>query len=124
MSASFLWMREKARVTELAMYVAQKIVDNDMLIAKIERLEKENFALQSEDFIDFLNKSRDYAFEYIEKTQAALLDFDHAVKPILDYHSKYGGVLGETPDWNNMESISIAYKKLAEILPENNIPNN
>lgn len=125
LSISFLFLREKSKTIELAMYAAELATQKDLLLMKIDAQDKEISALQSEDFIGFLTKSREFAFEYIEKTQAALLKFKEAVEPTIAYHDTYGRVLGETHDWQNMEVVSKAYAELLEILPkENEIPNN
>jgi hypothetical protein len=125
MSLSYYWLRDKGRNRELALLAAQLIIDKDLLIAKIDQKEKEIFALQSEDFIQFLTKSRDFAFEYIENTQGAITDFKTAVEPIITYHRTYGTVMGETREWKSMEAVAVAFDQLISVLPkEDEIPNN
>ena len=124
-SISFLWLREKQKVSELAMFASQLVIDRDLLIQKVDQQDKEISALQSEDFIGFLTKSREFAFDYIEKTQSAIIEFKNTIDPMISYHNKYGKVLGETLDWQKMEEVSVAYARLLDVLPkENEIPNN
>lgn len=125
LTSVFFLLRERSRNLELSLLAAQLIFDKDLLIAKIDQKEKEVFALQSEDFIQFLTKSRDYAFDYIEKTQGAIADFKVTVDPIVTYHRTYGTVMGETREWKQMEEIAQAVEKLTSVLPqEKEVPNN
>jgi hypothetical protein len=125
LTSVFFLLRERSRNLELSLLAAQLIFDKDLLIAKIDQKEKEVFALQSEDFIQFLTKSRDYAFDYIEKTQIAVSDFKSSLEPIIKYHRTYGTVMGETREWKEMERVAQAFDKLISVLPqEDEVPNN
>lgn len=125
LSLTFLLLREKSKTIELAMLATELATQKDLLLIKIDSQDKEISALQSEDFLGFLTKSREFAFDYIEKTQDALLKFKDKVEPIVSYHDKYGRVLGDTHEWQNMEVVSKAFAELLEVLPkENEIPNN
>jgi hypothetical protein len=125
LTSVFFLLRERSRNLELSLLAAQLIFDKDLLIAKIDQKEKEVFALQSEDFIQFLTKSRDYAFDYIEKTQIAVSDFKVSLEPIIKYHRTYGTVMGETREWKEMERVAQAFDKLISVLPqEDEVPNN
>ena len=39
---------------------------------------------EQEGFINFLNQSRDWAFEYIESVQSKIKEFENNVKPVID----------------------------------------
>jgi hypothetical protein len=103
---------------ELAQRLAQSSIDKDMLTIELDRAYEDKKLVESQEFMLFLNKTRDDAFEYIENVQQELERFDKTISPILDYHQTYGTVLGETVDWKNMESVNKAYKRLKKIMPE------
>lgn len=71
------------------------------------------------DFLKFVSDSREMAFEYIEEVQAGIKSFIDAVDKDIEYFDKYGDVIS-TPLSKPMESISLAYKDLKKLLPEDN----
>jgi hypothetical protein len=71
----------------------------------------------SEGFLKFLSDSRDWAFEYIENVQVGLNKFISDAGPSIEYWEKYGSVM-DTPLDINMQKISISYKELKSLLPE------
>ena len=81
---------------------------------------------KSDDFVKFLSDSRDWAFEYIEQTQAALAEFEKVIVPIIKWSETYGtAVNNNTTHAEKLREISKAYEDLKVILPENNeTPNN
>lgn len=103
---------------ELAQRLAQASIDKDMLTLELDRAYEDKKLVESQEFMLFLNKTRDDAFEYIDNVQESLLKFKKKVEPILSYHSTYGTVLGETVDWKNMEQVAKAYEQLKKIMPE------
>lgn len=103
---------------ELAQRLAQSSIDNDMLSLELDRAYEDKKLVESQEFMLFLNKTRDDAFNYIDNVQQELELFDKKISPILKYHETYGTVLGETVDWQNMEVVNKAYKKLKKIMPD------
>ncbi len=71
----------------------------------------------SEGFLKFISDSRDWAFEYIENVQVGLNKFISDAGPSIEYWEKYGSVM-DTPLDINMQKISISYKELKSLLPE------
>jgi hypothetical protein len=71
----------------------------------------------SEGFLKFISDSREWAFEYIENVQAGLNKFISDAGPSIEYWEKYGSVM-DTPLDINMQKISISYKELKSLLPE------
>lgn len=100
----------------------QLSVDRNIIISEYTNLlqELENKKLEkSDDFVKFLSDSRNAAFDYIEKTQGALLQFDKEVQQIFDWSETYGTAVGNGPHAEKIKDISLAYQKLKELLPEN-----
>jgi hypothetical protein len=90
--------------------------------SKIENLmssqtKLDNYAHQ-ESFIKFLSDSRDSAFEYIEEVQSGINSFVSEVDPLINYFDEYGDVMAMTPNYDNMKKISVEFKKLKKLLPE------
>jgi hypothetical protein len=111
--------------------VADKIqaqINKDILASEYSRAvqELENKKLEkSDDFIKFLSDSRNVAFDYIENVQENLAKFDKQITKILKWNETYGSTTGDNPHSNKIKEISVAYKKLKDLLPENKqTPNN
>ena len=106
----------------------QQLADNFLLQKEVEKLyqEIENSKLEQTDgFLKFVSESRDWAFEYIEQVQKALVEFDEEIAPQLQWATTYGTLTGDTVHTNTINTISEAYDKLKSVLPENTeTPNN
>jgi hypothetical protein len=108
-----------------ALQNAQLLIDKNILQEKLVQLNEDKRLVESEEFMQFMISSREYAFTYIEAVQDALNEYKKVMEPKIAYHKSYGMVLGETRDWQNMEDISKAYETLMDVLPkDNDIKNN
>jgi hypothetical protein len=90
--------------------------------SKIENLMSSKTKLDNdahqESFIKFLSDSRDSAFEYIEEVQSGINEFVSEVDPLINYFDEYGDIMAMIPNYDNMKKISIEFKKLKKLLPE------
>lgn len=106
----------------------QAQVNKDIIVNEYSKVlqELENKKLEkSDDFVKFLSDSRNSAFEYIENVQENLLKFDKQITKIIKWNETYGSTTGDNPHSNKIKEISVAYKKLKNVLPENTeTPNN
>jgi hypothetical protein len=97
-------------------------IDLVVLNQTIDELEESKIqsdeSVHKENFIKFISDSRDWAFSYIEDVQLALNDFKTKVEPQIKYFEKYGEVGAETPDKEALRKISVSYKELMKVLPE------
>jgi hypothetical protein len=50
--------------------------------------------------------------------QASLNKFITDVEPEVMYFDTYGDLMGAEPNYNSMKKISVAYKELKKILPD------
>ena len=109
------------------MYI-QVELDKHIIYQKLEELSKElstRELSETDGFVKFISQSRDWAFEYIEEVQKALVEFDKEVSPQLKWANTDGTLDGETVHTNTIKIISEAYDKLKSVLPENTeTPNN
>jgi hypothetical protein len=103
-------------------------MDKYLLSQKIEELQKElatRELAKSDGFIKFISQSRDWAFQYIEEVQKALVEFDKEVADKFEWAKTYGIVTNGGTHGKVLDEISVAYNKLKSVLPENTeTPNN
>lgn len=71
-----------------------------------------------ESFIKFLSDSRDSAFDYIQEVQSGIGDFVSEVDPLINYFDEYGDIMGMIPNYDGMKKMSVEFKKLKKLLPE------
>ena len=113
----------KAVETLFQLYIDKNISDN-LVKEKLEELsvEDKNNKISQDDFIVFLTQSRQWAFDYIEQTQAAIQEFKDSAGPSLDYFKEYGAVMNLPTD-QLFNQIMPAYDKLIDMLPKDNEEN-
>jgi hypothetical protein len=115
-------LRNKYRTSVVALfqaYVDKNISDDIAKKSLEEKVIIENTSKESQEgFINFLNQSRDWAFRYIENTQAVVNKFVNDVEPDFIYFDKYGDPLGGKPNYDALKRISEAFKELKTVLPE------
>ena len=92
-------------------------IDRAILSDKLS-IEMQKSGLQNDDFLSFISKSRDMAFEYIESVQLGIDKFIVDVEPEIAYFDEYGIVGSAFPHYNSMKKISVAYKELKNLLPK------
>lgn len=99
-----------AETTLLYLSLVEPATDSD--IEKDER--------HKESFIKFLSDSRDWAFDYIEKTQKTISKFIDEVEPEIEYYKEYGVVIeGVIPPHDKaLKKISKEISELKSLLPE------
>ena len=125
-----LYMVIKNRTQRNNLYSLGNYLNNELFEAnkKIQELERQIEQLnlkESDGFVKFLSSSRDWAFEYIEEVQKALVEFDEEVAPQLEWANTFGRLAGETVHTNTIKIVSEAYDKLKTVLPKNTeTPNN
>lgn len=76
--------------------------------------------IHKESFIKFLSDSRDWAFDYIEKTQQTITHFIEEVEPQIEYYNEYGAAIEGmiSPHDTALKKISKEIKELKKLLPE------
>jgi hypothetical protein len=101
--------------------IEQLGIDNLMLLKKVSDLFNELNIKELENtngFIGFLEKSRDWAFEYIEVVQQSLAEFDKVASSVIKWSATYGITLGDNAHQDKLNEISEAYAKLKSLLPD------
>ena len=94
-------------------------IDKTIISEKLSEIKNKNKVdPSSEAFLKFVSDSRDWAYAYIEDVQASLDKFITDIEPEIIYFDEYGDLMGAEPNYNSMKKISVAYKKLKELLPK------
>jgi hypothetical protein len=113
--------KNKRLIAEIIQIALDKSVISEKLKQELESKESESIE-KSEGFLKFISQSRDWAFDYIEQVQAALLEFRNKVEPQILYAKTYGTTVGESTHSIIVDKISDAYDDLVKIMPEDNDP--
>lgn len=92
---------------------------NSFLLDKLKDRDKEDSVKTDvqEGFINFLNQSRESAFEYIENVQSTLGNVVTNLSPIVEFHDKYGAIF-DTDTRNQMQVVSNSFRELKKLIPE------
>ena len=92
---------------------------NAFLLDKLKDKDKEDSVKTDvqEGFINFLNQSRESAFEYIENVQSTLGNVVTDLSPIVEFHDKYGAIF-DTDTRNQMQVVSHSFRELKKLIPE------
>lgn len=90
----------------------------DLLIKKIEELDKNVEKESQEGFVKFLNQSRDWAFEYIETVQTVIKELVDKFDRNMKYATKYGDI---DPTQQYLVQLSDIYYKLKNLLPKEEV---
>lgn len=98
--------------------VQQGIVDLLVLKGELEKALKstdEKKIEETEGFLKFVSQSRDWAFQYIERVQVAIKNFQNVFHPVA---TKYYQDKSNPIDQKEFGELFEAYKKLIEELPD------
>jgi hypothetical protein len=116
-------LKLRSKTKNLTAQVIQISLDKAILSEELKKVldQKDSESIeQSEGFLKFISQSRDWAFDYIEQVQAALLEFKNRVEPQILYSKTYGTTVGESTHTIIINKISDAYDDLAKVMPEDN----
>jgi hypothetical protein len=114
--------KNKKLSVEIIQIALDKAVISQRLKKELDKKESESIE-QSEGFLKFISQSRDWAFDYIEQVQAALLEFKNKIEPQILYAKTYGTTVGKSPHTVIIDKISDAYDDLAKVMPEDSADN-
>jgi hypothetical protein len=116
-----MWL--KFQYTDALSKIFQMQIDttttNAFLLDKLKHRDKEESVKTDvqEGFINFLNQSRESAFEYIENVQNTLSNVVTDLSPIIEFHDKYGAIF-DTDTRNQMQVVSKSFHELKKLIPE------
>jgi hypothetical protein len=114
-------LKLRSKIKKLTSQVIQISLDKAVISEELKKVldQKDSESIeQTEGFLKFISQSRDWAFDYIEQVQAALLEFKNKVEPQILYAKTYGTVSGQSPHTIIIDRISDAYENLVKVMPE------
>ena len=115
----FKHIQLKIKLSSTTVELIKANIDKVIIAEKLSETKNKNKAdPSSEAFLKFVSDSRDWAYTYIEDVQASLNKFIVDVEPEILYFDTYGDLMGAEPNYNSMKKISVAYKELKKILPD------
>lgn len=98
--------------------VAQGLIDQFALMQKLEEVSKntdEKKIEETEGFLKFVSQSRDWAFQYIERVQISIKEFQDVFHPFaVEYYKDKDKPISQ----EEFGKIFEAYKKLVDELPD------
>jgi hypothetical protein len=112
-----LYFKNKKLSAQIIQIALDKAVISERLREELDKKDSE-LVEQSDGFLKFISQSRDWAFDYIEQVQVALLEFKKKIEPQILYAKTYGTVSGQSPHTIIIDRISDAYDELVKIMPE------
>jgi len=111
-------LKLKVDNVKLSKDVNQGLVDQFALMQKLEEALKntdEKKIEETEGFLKFVSQSRDWAFQYIERVQVAIKNFQDIFHPIaVQYYEDKEQPISQ----EEFGKLFEAYKKLVEELPD------
>lgn len=116
-------LRLRLKIKGLQKDVVQGFIDQVAISKKLEETLKDNDEKKiekTEGFLKFVSESRDWAFEYIERVQIAIKNFQDVFHPVADRYYKEKKVynMPTAIDQEEFGKLFEAYKKLIEELPD------
>ena len=118
-SLSFLYFQSLSKLKIASKTVVDLFFKNSALEQKTEPLNAiPSYDIHQENFIKFLSDSRDWAFDYIDKSQKQIKEFIEIADKQFAFFDAYGILSQEYPHYENMKVVSTEYKKLKSLLPE------
>lgn len=108
---SYKNIKLKIKNNQLIIDLLQSNIDNTILVNKFQ-IENSN------DYLNFLDSSRNDAFLYIENVQSELNNFKNNTEKIINYFNEFGEVASSFPLYEHMKKLVDASEQLYKLLPE------
>lgn len=108
-------IKQRLANKKLRVSVSQGLIDLMAIQDKLERDSKNNKIEETEGFLKFVSESRDWAFQYIERVQIAIKNFQNIFHPIaINYYKDKAQPISQ----EEFGMLFEAYKKLIDELPD------
>jgi hypothetical protein len=114
-------IRFSLKLSSASQKLIQAYIDNTILAEKLFETSARIIVKKETDsdaFLKFVSDSRDWAYQYIDEVQEGLNKFITDIQPEIAYFDEYGEVGSAYPHYHSMKKISVAYKELKKLLPE------
>jgi flagellin-specific chaperone FliS len=114
----FTNLLSRIKLNKASTMLQQSFIDYDLIYRKLEEALKksDNDKIeQTEGFLKFVSQSRDWAFQYIERVQISIKNFQDIFHPLaLEYYKDKDKPISQ----EEFGKLFEAYKKLIEELPD------
>lgn len=109
-------------ITSYMLYKQNQVLKIAVLeeVAKRNILTDKDSQTAQENFLKFVSDSREWAYEYIDNVQTELKRFIDIADKEFAYFDQYGILSQGYPHYETMKIMSEEYKKLKQLLPEEN----
>jgi hypothetical protein len=114
----FLYFQSLLRLRESTKNTIDLVLTNFAMQESGSVKESDVSDIHQENFIKFLSDSRDWAFDYIDKSQKQIKQFTDIADKQFAFFDSYGVLTEGDLFHDNMKVISEEYKKLKSLLPE------
>lgn len=107
----------RTKLSETRKEVLNELVDKEILLERLSealKLLEEKPLEQTEGFLKFITESRDYAFNFIETMQTAILEFENDTKEVFQKQRLSA----------DLKQVKQAYENLKQKTLPKDIPNN
>lgn len=115
------YVRVSIKLSQTTLELIKAHVDKTLISEKLSDINKayeDKTDSTSEAFLKFVSDSRDWAYQYIDEVQASIDKFVTDVEPEILYFDTYGDLMAAEPNYNSMKKISLSYKELKKLLPD------
>ena len=117
-TTTFLAVKFKIDTVKLKKDVHQGLADQFALMQRLEEMQKNTDTKkieETEGFLKFVSQSRDWAFQYIERVQIAIKQFQDVFHPVaVEYYKDKSRPINQ----EEFGKIFKAYKQLTDELPD------
>lgn len=106
---------------QLAAKIDQLLIDKEYALAELGKAlsDIENAKLEKDDsFVKFLTTSREWAYQYIETVQKAMLELDSKMDREIKWARTYGTTGGENVYTTVMGRMIDAYEEFQKVMPD------
>jgi hypothetical protein len=115
------YVRVSIKLSQTTLELIKAHVDKTLISEKLSDLSekhKDTSDQSAEAFLKFVSDSRDWAYQYIDEVQASIDKFVTDIEPEILYFDTYGDLMSAEPNYNSMKKISLSYKELKKLLPD------
>ncbi len=80
---------------------------------------RDEFTIKStHEYVDFISKSRDEAYEYISQMHESFAEYKKEVSSVIEHFDNFGIVATGNPLYSQMRTLCQSYKKLESAFPK------
>lgn len=118
LSLGFLYFQSLVNLKQTTKNATDLILENFAINESENFKSNEELDIHQENFLKFLSDSRDWAFEYIDKSQKQIKEFIDIADQQFAFFDSYGMLTEGELYYESMKILSDEYKKLKSLLPE------